>query len=321
MPSFLQPQIYIRKTLTKNNQIKAHLALLGANLIYGANFLIAKGVMPDKIGPSAFVYTRLIFCTALFWLIKLLFIKEGIEKKDILRLALCGFLGAAINMLFFFHGLNLTSPIDGSIIMTATPVIILFFSFLILKERVTKLKLFGITISGIGAIILILYGNKAVGTSSFLGNLLVFLNASSYGLYIVLAKTLMKKYHAITVISWVFLFGFIFVSPVGLPNLLNTNFEAFTSSTYLSISYVVLFTTFFTYLLNIYALNHVSASVTGSYIYLQPVISFFMVSVSAYFLANQQYANDINPIKILCCFIVVIGVYLISKPDKKKQLN
>ncbi|NND24500.1 MAG: EamA/RhaT family transporter, partial [Flavobacteriaceae bacterium] len=45
----------------KNNIIKAHLALLGANVIYGANYIIAKGIMPQKIGPSAFVFIRLFF--------------------------------------------------------------------------------------------------------------------------------------------------------------------------------------------------------------------------------------------------------------------
>ena len=199
----------IISTLILKNTTKAHFALLGANIIYGANYIIAKGVMPNKIGPTAFVFIRLSCCALLFWIIKLLFIKEKVEKKDLLRLALCGLFGGAANQMLFFHGINLTSPIDASIITTATPVIVLVFSFFILKERITKNKLLGITIGSIGAIFLILYGNKVQGTSSFLGNLFVFLNACSYGLYLVIAKTLMKKYNAITVISWIFLFGFL----------------------------------------------------------------------------------------------------------------
>lgn len=299
------------------NIYKAHLALLGANLIYGANYIIAKGIMPDKISPNAFVFIRLACCTILFWGIKFLFVKESVERKDVLRLALCGLLGAAANMLFFFHGINLTSPVDASIIMTVTPVIVLVFSFFILKERITKKKLIGITIAGIGAIFLILYGNKAAGTSSFLGNLFVFLNAACYGLYLVIVKTLMKKYNAITVISWMFLFGLLFISPFTLNDFTSTHFEAFTTNTYLVIGYVVLFTTFFAYLFNIYALNYVSPSVTSSYIYLQPVISFLMVSLYAYVLMKDEYAQDINLIKILSCLMVVIGVYIISKPSKK----
>lgn len=300
-----------------SNIYKAHFALLGANLIYGANYIIAKGIMPEKISPNAFVFIRLACCVVLFWSIKLLFIKEKVERKDFLRLAICGLLGAAANMLFFFHGINLTSPVDASIIMTATPVIVLVFSFIILKERITKNKLIGITIAGIGAIFLILYGNKAAGTSSFLGNLFVFLNASCYGLYLVLVKTLKKKYNAITIISWMFLFGLLLVIPFALNDISNTNFEAFSTNTYLVIGYVVLFTTFFAYLFNIYALNYVTPSVTSSYIYLQPVISFIMVSIYAFILMKDEYAKDISTVKILSCLMVIIGVYIISKPPKK----
>ena len=300
-----------------SNIYKSHFALFGANLIYGANYIIAKGIMPHKIGPTAFVFIRLACCVVLFWALKLLFVKEKVALKDFVRLALCGLLGAAANMMFFFHGINLTSPVDASIIMTVTPVLVFIFSFFILKERMTKNKLIGIGIAGIGAIFLIAYGNKATGTSSFLGNCLVFLNASSYGLYLVIAKTLMKKYHSITVISWMFLFGLIFILPFAYQPIANTNFEAFSTTTYLVIGYVVVFTTFFAYLLNVFALNHVMPSVTSSYIYLQPVISFAMVSIYAFVLMKDEYAQDINLVKILSCVMVVIGVYIISKPTKK----
>ncbi len=304
------------KSLLTKNIYKAHFALLLANIIYGANYIIAKGIMPDKIGPSAFVFIRLICGTILFWLVKS-FIKEKINRKDLPQLILCGFLGAAANQLLFFHGINLTSPIDASIIMTITPAIVLVFSFFILKESITPRKLLGISIGSIGAITLILYGNNSGGTSSVLGNLLVILNASCYGLYLVVVKPLMRKYKAITVISWVFLFGFIFILPFGFNDFISTDFAAFDTNTYLVIGFVVLFTTFFAYLFNIYALNFVLPSTNSSYIYLQPAINFIMVSIYSYVLLRDDYAQDISLLKILCCLLVIIGIYLLSKTPKK----
>jgi len=296
---------------------KAHLALLGANIIYGINHIVAKGVMPDKIGPSAFVFLRVLFAGLLFWIIKS-FITEKIEKKDFIRLILSGLFGITINMLLFFHGLSLTSPIDASIIMTATPVIVLILSIVILKEKITTNKLLGITIGAIGAFLLIWYGKKAIGTSSSLGNMFIFLNACSYALYLVIVKPLMIKYNPFTIISWVFLFGFLFMFPFGIKEAINTDYSSFTLHTYLTVTFVILGTTFLTYLFNIYALTKVSPSVNGSYIYLQPVISFIMVSVYAFILGNNEYAQDINMVKILSCSMVVIGVYLISKKPKEK---
>jgi drug/metabolite transporter (DMT)-like permease len=300
----------------KNNIVKAHIALLGANIIYGANYIIAKGIMPNKIGPSAFIFLRIVGAGLLFWIIKY-FIKERIDKKHFPRLILCGLLGVAANQLLFFHGLNLTSPIDASIIITAIPIVVLIFSAILLKEKITKNKLIGISIGGVGAVLLVWYGNKAEGTSSLLGNVLVFLNACSYGLYLVLVKPLMKNYNSLTVISWVFLFGFLFMIPFGIPDILQTDFAAFTAETYATVAFVVIGTTFLAYLFNIYALNYVAPSVNGSYVYLQPVISFIMVSVYAYAFGHSEYAQDINAVKITSCLLVIIGVYLISK----KPLN
>jgi drug/metabolite transporter (DMT)-like permease len=302
------------------NTFKAHIALLGANLIYGVNHIVAKDIMPDKIGPSSFVFLRILIAGGLFWAVKF-FIKEKVEKKDFPRLILCGLTGVAINMLLFFHGLNLTSPIDASIIMTSGPVMVLLYSSLLLKERITSRKLLGLTIGGVGAILLILYGQQSGGTSSLLGNLLVFLNASSYGLYLVLVKPLMKKYHSITVVSWVFVFGFVFMFFFGFNDLQNTNFSTFTTHTYLTLSFVILGTTFLAYLFNIYALNHVSPAVNSSYIYLQPAISFIMVTIYAYVWFKDQYAQDISGLKIVSCVLVVVGVYLISNASTEKKIS
>ena len=302
--------------MNKSNY-KAHLALLGANVIYGVNHIVAKGVMPNKIGPSAFVFLRILGAALLFWIIKA-FIKEKVEKKDFPLLILCGLLGVASNQMFFFHGLSLTSPIDASIIITAVPVMVLIFSAFLLKEKITLNKFLGIVLGGIGAVILIWYGKKSVGTSSVLGNMFVLTNACSYALYMVLVKPLMKKYNPITIISWAFLFGFLFMFPIGIQGILVTDFSAFTLNTYLTVAFVVLGTTFLAYLFNIYALSKVAPSVSGSYIYLQPMVSFIMVAVYAFVLNQDQYAEDINYIKIFSCLMVVAGVYLISKKPRVK---
>jgi drug/metabolite transporter (DMT)-like permease len=297
--------------LNKGN-FKAHLALLAANLIYGINHIVAKGVMPDKIGPSAFVFIRILLGGILFWIIKS-FIKEKVAKKDLVLLLFCGLFGVATNMLLFFHGLNLTSPIDASIIMTTGPVMVFIFSFFMLKEKVTSLKMLGIGFGAFGSILLISYGERAGGTSSVLGNLFVFINACSFAFYLVLVKPLMKKYNPITIVSWVFLFGFLWMFPFGISDAITTDYSAFTTHTYLTVGFVVVGTTFLTYLFNVYALSKVSPTVIGSYIYSQPVISFILVSLYGVLFHVDKYANDIDVVKVISCILVAAGVYLISR--------
>lgn len=284
------------------------------------NHIVAKDVMPEKLGPTAFIFLRILGASLLFWTIKY-FIKEKIDKQDYFRLIVCGILGIAINQLLYFHGLNLTSPIDASIIYTSVPVLVLIFSYFLLNEKITKTKIIGIAIGGTGALLLILYGNNNEGSSTLLGNGLIFSNAIFYAFYLVYVKPLMKKYQPITVISWVFLIGFIFMIPVGMSDVISTDFSAFTINTYLIIAFVIIGTTFLTYLFNIYALTKVSPSVNGSYIYLQPVVSFVMVSIYAFVLGKDEYAQDINFIKIVSSLLVIAGVYLISMKSSSREIE
>ena len=272
--------------------------------------------MPDKIGPSAFIFVRVLGAGLLFWIINL-FIREKVQKKDYLRFLICAIFGVTCNQLLFFHGLNLTSPIDASIILTTVPILVLIFSAFFLKEAITQNKLLGILIGGSGAIALITYGSTAAGTSSTLGNLFVLLNCISYALYLVLVKPLMKKYKPFTVITWIFTIGFVFVMPISFNDFQATDVRKFTIGTYYTIAYVIIGTTFLTYLLNIFALSKVSPSVNGSYIYLQPVISFIMVSLYAQTFNDKTYSNEIDIVKVMSCLMVVSGVYLISKKPKK----
>jgi len=272
--------------------------------------------MPEKINATPLVLFRVLGAGIMFWCVKF-FIKEKVEKKDFLRLMLCGLLGASCNQLVFFHGLSLTSPIDTSIIMTSAPAVVFIFSAIILKERITNYKLLGLSIGAIGAISLVWYGQVTQGSSTFIGNLLVFLNVCFFSLYQVVVKPLMTKYHFITIISWVFLFGLLFVIPFGLKDAIyQTNYHAFNLNTYLVIGFIIVFTTFFTFLFNIYALKQVSPSVAGSYTYTQPAISFIIVIILTLLFNDKTYSGDINIVKIISCFLVIIGVYLISKKPK-----
>ncbi len=284
-------------------------------MIYGANYIIAKDVMPHKIGPSAFVFLRVVGAIFIFWGIRF-FIREKVARSDMWILVLCGLLGVAMNQLLFFNGLNMTSPIDASIIITAIPVLVLIFSAIILKEKITRTKIYGLALGGIGAVLLVWYGKDASGTTSMLGNLFVFLNACSYGLYLVIVKPLMKRYSPITIISWVFLFGFLFVAPIGYPQFIETDFSSFTTNTYLSVAYVIIGTTFLAYLFNIFALKHVPPIVSGSYVYLQPAVSFIMVAAYSAIMNSDKYSKDINMIKILSCVLVILGVFMISRDTK-----
>lgn len=298
----------------------AHLALLGVNIFYGANHLLAKGVMPNYMGPNAFIFFRVVVTTGLFWLLHALFIREKVARKDLLRLATCGFFGVAMNQLFFFNGLELTSAINAGIIMTSTPILVVILAFFILKEPITRLKIIGVLLGAVGAISLTLAG-RMPGFDSSLGDLFIFINALSFGIYLVIVKPLMNKYNPLTVISYNFLFGLIFVLsyPSVLDEVLTTNYVSFPIEIWLKIGFVIIGATFLTYLLNIYALKHVSPSVSGSYIYTQPVLVMLFTLLFGYIGWSADYSGAITLEKIAYMLMIFTGVYLISLASRRSR--
>ncbi|MEO0527666.1 MAG: DMT family transporter, partial [Bacteroidota bacterium] len=175
----------------------ALLAALGATTIYGLNHTIAKGVMPTYVQPFGFIFIRVTGAALLFWCISFFGPKEKIERKDWGRILLCSILGMVVNMLAFFKGLALSTPINSSVLVTITPIIVVVLSAFLIKEKITLQKGLGILLGFIGALALILFGAeiRSDAPNIPLGNALFILNATAFGTYLILAKKLIEKYH------------------------------------------------------------------------------------------------------------------------------
>lgn len=288
-----------------SNNLKPHLALLGANLIYGVNYTVAKDVMPEYILPFGFIFCRVIGALALFWTFHL-FNYEKVERKDFLLLALCGLFGVFANQMMFFYGLNLTTPINAGIIMTSNPILVLIVSAIILKNRITLTKIGGIILGITGALLLLLFKKDfTFGSETLLGDMFIFLNALSYGVYLVIAVPLMRKYKPLTVIKWVFTFGAIFVIPFSIKEFTLIEWSSFSPEIWSKFTFVVIGTTFLAYLLNIYGLKKLNPTVVSTYIYLQPVL--------AASFAIWAGKDSLDWIKIIAVILIFSGVYLVSR--------
>jgi drug/metabolite transporter (DMT)-like permease len=294
-----------------NRTLRAHLALLTANLIYAASFTIAKNVTNGPIHPFGLVLLRVSGAVILFWLTGLLFVREKAEKKDIPRFALLAIVGVAINQLLFLKGLSLTSPISAAIMMITTPILVLIIAAVVLRERITALRVIGIFIGFAGAIILMIGKTHSGGKSdNTFGDLFIFINALSWGTYLVLVKPLVKKYHTVTILRWVFFFGWFLVFPFGLTEFREVNWQGMTQMDWFNALFVVIATTFVAYLLNTYALKELSPSVVSTYIYLQPLL--------AAAIALYAGSDHVDLLKVCSALMIFVGVYIVSKPQKKE---
>jgi len=296
-----------------NQRTLALTAVSIATLIYGLNYTIAKEVMPIYLKPFAFIAIRVLGATIIFWIIGLFFSSQKIEKEDYKKIILASFFGVGLNMLSFFKGLSLTTPISASVMMVTSPIMVLIFSSLIIRKAIDKQKIIGVIIGLIGTLLLITYGNSSdtEAINSHWGNFLVFVNATSYGLYLVISKNLIHKYHPIVFVKWLYLFGVIFTVPFGYNELSSVVWQEIPVNIYWNIGFVIVFTTCITYLFNLYGLSKLKPTTVSVFIYLQPVIATIYALIVG--------SDSLNIVKIGATLLIFIGVYLVTKQVENKS--
>ena len=296
-----------------NARALALLAATAASTIYGANHTIAKGLMPEVIGPYGFILLRVSGAALLFWSIGSLYPSEKIERKDLLLFVLCAIFGMVLNMNMFFKGLELSTPINSSVVITLSPVLLLVLSAIFLKEQITWFKAIGIGLGLAGALVLILFGAKSQPNAPNipLGNVLFIVNAASYSVYLIIVKPLVGKYSSITLMKYLFLFAFIINIPIGLNQLKAVEWLNLEWVEIGRMLFVVIGTTVLTYLFNIFALKQLSPSTIGAFIYLQPVLAtVFAISLGA---------DTLTTLRVGAAALIFFGVYLSTRTSGKTQ--
>ena len=284
-----------------DKRLVAILAATATETIYGINHTVAKGLMPHVIQPYGFIVLRVGGAAILFWLLSLFTKSEKIAPRDWWRILACAVFGMVLNMLMFFKGLSLSTPINSAVSMTITPVLLLLLTALILRERITWIKTLGIVLGLSGALALILFQEKTQTNAPNIpfGNLLFVLNAISYSFYLILVKPLVAKYKAVTLLKL----------PIGYSEVMEVAWAQLTFSEIGQIMFVIVATTFLTYLFNIFALKQLSPSTVGVFIYLQPVVATIFAVLAG--------ADTLNAIRIGAASLIFIGVFLSTRKPKK----
>ena len=293
-----------------SNALKGHISLLVAQVIYALNYSIAKGLMPVYMSPLAIVFSRILGAGLLFWLLSLFSKTQKVEPADMKKLMWLALFGVVINQVFFLYGLSITTPINSSIIMISNPIMVLIITLIVLKERVTVTKVSGLALALLGALMILSYrGNFELGSDTIAGDLMTLLNSASWAVFVVLTKPVMAKYNTTTVMRWVFLFGSIYIIPLGVTETLHTNWTDFTMHAVWALLFVVVATTFLAYYLNIYGLQQLSPNTVSAYIYLQPLLATLFAVIMGH--------DRLTPTKLFSGALIISGLYLITKKTKK----
>lgn len=282
-----------------------HPALLTAGLFYGGNYRVAKEVLDHFMGPFGLNLLRVVTAVVVFWLVGSIK-HEKIEQGDYGRLLLCALFGTSLNITLFFKGLSYTTPVNAALILTTLPIFVLVVSYLLMREKIGFFQVAGVIFGLAGAFLLVQTDQVSFADKSLLGDAMVLLNTVSYALYLVLVKPLMAKYHAFTVLKWLFLMGLLIIAPLGYEQLLAIELSSLTSFGAMALLYVAFATTVFAYFLNVSGIKYVSSAIVGYYIYLQPLFAGFIDVI-----IGEQ---TLNVHLIVSAGLIFTGVFLVSNP-------
>ena len=304
------PHADIHMQLTKKH---GHIALFGANLIFGLNTPISRTIIPEIIEPFSLTFLRLAGSTLLFWIISFFVKKEKVPFKDIVMLFFASIFGIVLNQIPYITGLSMTSPIDASLVTSLLPIITMLLAALIIKEPVTWLKAIGVLVGASGAFILIMSSANHNGKGSITGDIMILMAASSYALYLTLFKNLISKYSSVTVMKWMFLFASLLSYPVLHKSVAQTDFTSLDTSVWLRIGYVVVFATFISYLLIPIGQKTIRPTTLSMYNYMQPVVA----SLVAVGLGMDTFGYE----KIVSTVLVFAGVYIVTQSKSRAQME
>ena len=211
--------------------------------------------------------------------------------------------------------MSMTSPIDASVVTTTAPIFAMIIAALYLREPITGMKIAGVAIGAVGALMLILSSPAAAssGGGSVGGDLLCMFAQLSYATYFVVFKGLIGRYGPVTLMKWMFTYSAICTIPFSYNSVASIDFATLPLDIYLNIAVVVLGGTFFAYLLVPIGQRILRPTVATMYNYVQPIIASIITVIVG--------LDTFGLMKSIAIALVFLGVYIVTRSKSKEQLK
>jgi drug/metabolite transporter (DMT)-like permease len=248
--------------------LKVHLVLLGVQLAFASLSVEGKLAMGAGFGvdPTALAMARIVGGAVVFAGVSL-FVPGGRvgSASGVAKLAGLALLGIVVNQLLFLRGLRQTSPLAATVLVASIPVFAAVASVVLGRERAGWRTGAGLALSAFGIAVL---GHFHLPAG---GDLLVLINALSYGVYLALAQPMVQRLGSLRAMAWVFGLGALLLSPWGATALVR-DAAHWSLGAWLLVAFIVTVPTVLAYLGNAWALARVAPSQVAVYVYLQPLI-------------------------------------------------
>jgi len=260
--------------LSQPSLLRVYGALVLVQIIFGFHYLTTS-VIVERIDAFKWTAIRILFAGILMGLIYGRRILNFPKGKEWYFLILLSLLGIVLNTALFTKGLEYTTPAHASLISCMIPVMTLLFAWFLGKEQMNIYKSFSILVAMSGALILFEIDNLDLRSELFLGDILIFINFSCFGLFLVLSKSMIEHHSPLGLTVLVMCIGSVLLFPISSYSIF-TDYELWLRQPWwlwFAAFYSIFFATVVTYSLNYYAMSYVESSKVALFIYLQPVVA------------------------------------------------
>ncbi len=302
---------------------KAYVFLLLTTVIWGIASPVIKYTL-EFISPFAFLFWRFLLTCLILTPILLVYIKKKKIKlsfSKFIKLGSLGLLGITFSLSLLFVGYNYTTAIDGILISSMSPLIVIIGGGLLLKEEVTRREKTGSLIAFLGTIVTViqpLLEGQALALQNIKGNFLILLSAIAWAAYCLLIKKVetRDKNDPLVVTSIGFIVGFFSIIPLFLLEAvkLNTPLTLPSLPSLPGIVYMSLFSSIIAFLTYNMGYALIEASEATLFDYLRPV---FAAPLAVLWL------NEALTLPFLTgAFLITLGVVITEyRKSPIKQLN
>ncbi|WP_288242353.1 DMT family transporter [uncultured Bacteroides sp.] len=296
-----------------NKNVQGHIFALTANVLWGLMAPIGKSALMEFSALSVTTF-RMVGAAACFWLLSAFCKREHVDHRDMLKIFFASLFALVFNQGVYIFGLSMTSPIDASIVTTTLPIVTMIIAAIYLKEPITNLKVLGIFVGAMGALILIMSSQTAGGgNSSIIGDLLCLVAQISFSIYLTVFKGLSQKYSPITLNKWMFVYASMCYIPFSYHDVASIQWTEISTAAFVQVGYVVVGGSFLAYIFIMTAQRLMRPTVVSMYNYMQPIVA----SIAAIIMGLGVFGWE----KGAAIALVFLGVYIVTKSKSKADFE
>jgi drug/metabolite transporter (DMT)-like permease len=276
---------------------------------WSGNFIIGKFATLYEVPPLTLNFFRwlIVWIILIPLTLKDLFKNIKVIRKNFYPLLLMSITSISVFNSVVYYSLNFTQVLNGALMISIIPVLIIFISFIFKTEKINFSQIFGLilSITGVATIVTRLDFSKIINLDLNKGDLWLLVAMLSWAIYSTMLRTHKTELKYLSFMSVIISIGLIFLFPQFLFEFYNHQIIRFNIPVFLITSYVVLFAGLGSYILWNKAVVIVGPNKAGIFLHLMPVFSSFM----AIFLLNEKLMN----FHIIGALIIIVGIYLSSK--------